>query len=110
LKVGTEHEYSINDGDFKPLPIVDELIREISGKVQNDAPFGGVEIGKELQKHVMEFRTPEPLDSLRVTENTLVRGLRGFGGRFGGEHHLLGLGMHPLMKLDQTSVWDHEER
>jgi gamma-glutamyl:cysteine ligase YbdK (ATP-grasp superfamily) len=110
LKVGTEHEYSVNDGELRPMPIVDELIREITGSVQNDASFDGVEIGKELQKHVMEFRTPEPMDSLPATESILIKGLRGFAERFGGAYRLLGLGMHPLMRPDQTSVWDHEER
>ena len=32
--IGTEHEYSINDKDFQPLPISDRIIERISGEVQ----------------------------------------------------------------------------
>lgn len=110
LKVGTEHEFSINDRDFRPMPINDMVIERLYGSIPNEISFGGIGISKELQKHALEFKPSGPHTSLRALEKRLQRGLRRFVEALGGEIRVLGLGMHPLLTLDMTTYWDHEER
>ena len=68
LLVGTEHEYSINDHDFKPMPINDQIIKQLTGDFHIEAPYGGIALGKELQKHVLEMRTMGPHTDLAKLE------------------------------------------
>ncbi len=105
--IGTEHEYSINDKNFKPQPISDLLIKRINGRVEHEIDFGEVRLSKELQKHVLEL-VPPPKESIRELERILYDGVRRLYASF-GEHRFLGLGMHPLLVLDQTTFWDHDE-
>lgn len=105
--IGTEHEYSINDDNFCPLPISDRLIERVAGNVSDEIPFGGVRLSKELQKHVLEL-VPPPQASLSELELLLQAGVDRMHRCF-GDMHFLGLGMHPLLTLDQTTWWDHDE-
>ena len=110
LTIGTEHEYSINDASFTPQPINDQLIRRLSGRVQNEFEFGTVHISKELQKHVLEVVPSKPAKDLAELEFDLFAGLRSLYRALGDEYCFLGLGMHPLLRLEQTAVWDHEDK
>lgn len=105
--IGTEHEYSINDRSFNPLPISDILIKRLNGRVEHEIDFGDVRLSKELQKHVLEL-VPPPAESIAALEGLLYTGVRRLYSCF-GEHRFLGLGMHPLLTLDQTSFWEHDE-
>ncbi len=109
MTIGTEHEYSINDQIFKPLPISDVILSEIAGNIKNEVPFGEVKLSKELQKTVLEFIPNYPTDSLFELERQIYSGIRRFYLRFGDRYHLLGLGMHPLLTLNETEVWNHNE-
>ena len=67
MTIGTEHEYSINDRDFRPLPINDRIIEELNGEIVNEFQFGDVNLSKELQKNVIKmivrpFRAPASKD------------------------------------------------
>jgi gamma-glutamyl:cysteine ligase YbdK (ATP-grasp superfamily) len=107
--LGTEHEYSVNDEDFKPLPIVDNIIQKINGGLVNEFQFGDVHISKELQKHVIEIVPHAPHTNIFTMEQTLFSGLqRLYTGM--GNYSLLGLGMHPLLRLQDTTFWDHEDK
>ena len=108
-QIGTEHEYSISDERFNPLPISDLIIERISGRVQQEVPFAGIKVSKELQKHALELIPSRP-GSLRFLEENLHQGLTGLLHALNGEYRLLGLGMHPLLTLDQTACWDHDEQ
>lgn len=105
--IGTEHEYSINDLCFNPLPISDLLIKRLSGRVEHEIDFGALRLSKELQKHVLEL-VPPPAESLQELEALLYGGVRRLYSCF-GEYRFLGLGMHPLLTLDQTTFWEHDE-
>ena len=107
--MGTEHELSVNDPDLRPLPIVDRILESINGKLENDVPFGGVNLSKELQKNVIEIVPAVPHTSVPGLERTLYDGMRRLHLATGHRYSLLGLGMHPLLTLDQTSVWDHQD-
>jgi len=110
MTVGTEHEYSINDPAYRPVPCSDALIEELWGSIENEIPFAGVELSKELQKHVLEVKPAKPSDSIAALESALYHGLSQLYDRFSGRYQFLGLGMHPTLRLDETRVWDHDER
>ena len=107
--IGTEHEYSINDKNFRPLAISDKILKQISGEVQYEVPFGGIQVAKELQKHVLELIPATP-GSLSFLEENLYQGLCELYRATNYEYGFLGLGMHPLLTLDQTTYWDHDEQ
>ena len=107
--IGTEHEYSINDKNFRPLTISDKIIERISGEVQHQVPFGGIWVAKELQKHALELIPARP-GSLSFLEENLYQGLCELYRATNNEYGFMGLGMHPLLTLDQTTYWDHDEQ
>jgi len=107
--IGTEHEYSINDKNYRPLAISDKILLQISGEVQYEVPFGGIRVAKELQKHVLELIPATP-GSLSFLEENLYHGLCELYRATNYEYGFLGLGMHPLLTLDQTTYWDHDEQ
>lgn len=109
MTVGTEHEYSINDRTFKPLPVSDQIIKKISGRIESEILFGEVKLSKELQKTVIEIIPRQPENDLIAIEKQIYHGIQKFYSVFRDQYTLLGLGMHPTLTLDQTRVWDHDE-
>lgn len=109
MMTGTEHEYSINSPGFVPLPESDLILGELAGRTVSEVPFGSVTLSKELQKTVIEFIPRSPSRSLETLERGVYSGIREFYRCFGDRYRLLGLGMHPTLRLDQTAVWDHDE-
>jgi gamma-glutamyl:cysteine ligase YbdK (ATP-grasp superfamily) len=108
-EIGTEHEYSINDQDFNPLPISDKIIERINGSIEHEVIYGGIKVSKELQKHAIELIPSNP-GSLSFLEDNLFNGLCNLNKALNREYKFLGLGMHPLLTLDQTTYWDHDEQ
>src|SRR5512138_1446196 len=82
MTIGTEHEFSINDPQFSPLPVSDAIIRSICGRYSDEILFGDVKLGKELQKTVIEMVPRTHSDSLTVLEEQLMRGVRKFSHIF----------------------------
>jgi gamma-glutamyl:cysteine ligase YbdK (ATP-grasp superfamily) len=109
MLIGTEHEYSINDESFHPLPISDRIINRISGSIEHEVKFGGIKVSKELQKHAIELIPARP-GSLSFLEDNLYKGLTELYHATNYEYKFLGLGMHPLLTLDETTYWDHDEQ
>ena len=109
MTVGTEHEYSINDEHFTALPVSDQIIKSICGRFTGEIRFGEVNLGKELQKTVLEFVPRVPASGPVALEAMLVQGIRKFYHVFPDRYHLLGLGMHPTLTPDRAVVWDHDE-
>jgi hypothetical protein len=107
--IGTEHEYSINDTNCRPLPISDRIIERIAGRVDHEVHFGGILVSKELQKHAIELIPKRP-GSLSFLESNLYLGLCELYRATNFEYSFMGLGMHPLLKLNQTTYWDHDEQ
>jgi len=108
-QLGTEHEFSINDKNFQPLPISDRIIQKLNGSVKHEVAFGGIKVSKELQKHVLELIPARP-GSLSYLEGNLYEGLCELLMASNNEYSFLGLGMHPLLRLEQTTYWDHDEQ
>jgi hypothetical protein len=109
MTIGTEHEFSINDQQFRPLPVSDTILKTICGRYESEILFGDVKLGKELQKTVLEMIPRNHADTILVLESQLMRGIQKFFHVFRDRYQLLGLGMHPTLKLQATSVWDHDE-
>jgi hypothetical protein len=109
MTIGTEHEFSINDPQFSPLPVSDTILRTICGSYKSEILFGEIKLGKGLQKTVLEMVPRNHGESIAVLEGQLVRGIRKFSHAFRDRYQLLGLGMHPTLKLEETAVWDHDE-
>lgn len=107
--IGPEHEFSINDENFNPVPISDEILKKIGGRTVNEAKLGRVVIGKELQKHVIELKPARPFESLSEFEETMQEGVEELLSVMDG-YKLLGLGMHPLLRLEDAKVWNHRDR
>jgi carboxylate-amine ligase len=105
--IGPEHEFSINDENLRALPISDEVIKKIAGRIYNEVRLGRVFVGKELQKHVIELRAAEPFETLSEFEEVMQSGLEELLSYI-DNYRLLGLGMHPLLKLEEARVWDHK--
>jgi hypothetical protein len=109
MTIGTEHEFSINDPQFHPLPVSDLILKNICGSYESEILFGDVKLGKELQKTVIEMIPRNHADTIAVLEDQLMRGVRKFSRVFRDRYQLLGLGMHPTLNLAETAVWDHDE-
>jgi hypothetical protein len=107
--IGTEHEYSINDRNCRPLAISDRIIERISGRVDHEVHFGGILVSKELQKHAIELIPIRP-GSLSFLESNLYQGLCELYRATNNDYGFMGLGMHPLLKLEETTYWDHDEQ
>jgi gamma-glutamyl:cysteine ligase YbdK (ATP-grasp superfamily) len=101
----------VND-ELKALPIVDKVIKDFHGRIVNFVERPTFTFGKELQLHVIEIRPNAPFASPAEFEETMqeaVETLQEFVNRKYGAR-LLGTGMHPLLKLDETGVWPHRHR
>ena len=110
--MGPEHEFSLVNEELQALPIVDKVIKDFCGKVVTFVELPYATFGKELQLHVMEIKANVPFKSPELFEETMqnaVATLLDFlGEKF--HAHLLGTGMHPLLRLEETSVWPHRHR
>jgi len=110
--LGPEHEFSVVDEKLQPLPIVDKVIKDVHGRIVNNANLGEFSLGKELQAHVAEFKANTPFYSPETFEETMhnavMRILDVLERRYGAR--LLGLGMHPSLILDKVKVWSHRDR
>ena len=110
--LGPEHEFSIVDEALKPLPIVDRVIKALKGRIINNVHFNDFTFGKELQSHVAEIKANDPFESPYIFEETMYRAVLEISEVLERSFHanLLGLGMHPLLKLDEAKIWSHRDR
>jgi gamma-glutamyl:cysteine ligase YbdK (ATP-grasp superfamily) len=107
--IGTEHEYSLNTPGMAPVPESDRVLAELAGEGASEAPLGKVTLTKELQKTVVEMVPARPAETVAELEGMLVSGIAEFSRLFSGRYLLLGLGMHPTLRLQETAVWDQGE-
>ncbi len=90
------------------LPIADKIIKEYCGKIINFIELPNFTFGKEMQLHVMEIKANQPFKSpteFEETMQTAVSTLSQIVKKHGA--NLLGTGMHPLLKLQDTAIWPH---
>ena len=74
--------------------------------------FGEFTIGKELQSHVVELKASKPFHSPKTFEEIMQGAVLVVSDFLEKtcEAHLLGLGMHPFLKVDEAKVWSHRDR
>jgi gamma-glutamyl:cysteine ligase YbdK (ATP-grasp superfamily) len=109
--LGPEHEYALVASDLSPLPIADQIIKGYCGRIVNFIELPCFSFGKELQLHVMEIKANQPFKSPIEFEETMQAAVGTLGAIV--EKHdarLLGTGMHPLLRLQNTSVWPHRHK
>jgi len=110
--LGPEHEFSIVNEELKALPIADKIIKDFCGRIVNFVKQSNFTFGKELQLHVIEVKPNAPFKSPEVFDETMheaVLSLLDFlESRY--KAFLLGTGMHPLLRLEETEVWSHRHR
>ena len=90
------------------MPISDKIIKDYCGKIINFIELPKFTFGKELQLHVMEIKANQPFKTPFEFEETMqnaVTTLNQIVQKHGAM--LLGTGMHPLLKLQDTAVWPH---
>jgi gamma-glutamyl:cysteine ligase YbdK (ATP-grasp superfamily) len=94
------------------LPIVDRILKDFRGRIVNFAAQPSFTFGKELQMHVLEIKPNEPFRSPEAFEETMQRAVLSVSDLLRRKHgaHLLGTGMHPLLRLEETGVWPHRDR
>jgi glutamate---cysteine ligase / carboxylate-amine ligase len=110
--MGPEHELSVVDDELRALPIVDKIIKAYCGKIVNFVELPGFTFGKEMQLHVMEIKANQPFRSPETDEETMQNAILTLSDFVEKNYHahLLGTGMHPLLKLDDTGVWPHRHK
>lgn len=88
------------------------MLKNLRGRVVNKVEMHKFSFSKELQLHVLEIKPNRPFTSPVEFEESMQEAAlalqenvcHNFGAR------LLGTGMHPLLKLDETRVWPHRDR
>lgn len=109
---GPEHEYSLVDRHLHPMPITDQVIKELKGRIVNVVNLKNYSFGKELQSHVAELKANTPFSSPVMFEEHMYKAVQEVTEFVERKHdaHLLGTGMHPLLQLDEAKVWSHRDR
>ncbi|MEM2147642.1 MAG: glutamate-cysteine ligase family protein [Candidatus Bathyarchaeia archaeon] len=110
--LGPEHEFSIVDENLKALPIVDKVIKDFHGRIVNFVELDNFTFGKELQLHVLEVKPNNPFKSPKDFEEKMHEAVLRLGDFLEKRYNasLLGTGMHPTLRLDETAVWPHRHR
>ena len=100
------------NNELEPLTIVDKVLKDFHGRIVNFIKLPKFTFGKELQLHVMEIKPNTPFESPIEFEETMqeaVLTVQDFLHRK-YQANLLGTGMHPLLRLEETAVWPHRHR
>ncbi len=110
--LGPEHEFSIVDDELRALPIVGKVMKDFHGRIVNFVVLPRFTFGKELQMHVMEVKPNAPFESPIEFEDAMQEAVLTLTDFLQRKYHahLLGMGMHPLLRLDETGVWPHRHR
>jgi gamma-glutamyl:cysteine ligase YbdK (ATP-grasp superfamily) len=88
------------------------MIKDFHGRIVNFVEQPGFTFGKELQLHVMEIKPNKPFKLPENFEETMQEAVLTLTDFLESKYHayLLGTGMHPLLKLEETKVWPHRHR
>jgi carboxylate-amine ligase len=110
--LGPEHEFSVVNDELKALPIVDKIMKDFHGRIVNFVEFPHFTFSKELQLHVIEIKPNDPFTSPVQFEQTMQEAVSTIQDFLWSKYHarLLGTGMHPLLRLEDTGVWPHRHR
>ena len=108
---GIELEYMVVDRDtLKVSATVDELFKDVVGKVVSDVERGDVEWSNELTAHVVEMKTAKPAVSIASYEKKFATEVRAMNEVLAKRGRMLLPGAaHPFMDpLKESVLWQHE--
>jgi gamma-glutamyl:cysteine ligase YbdK (ATP-grasp superfamily) len=88
------------------------VIKELNGRIVNYVRLKNFTFGKELQSHVAEFKSNMPFYSPETFEENMQKAVTEIVNFVEKKHdaQLLGTGMHPLLRLEETKIWSHRDR
>jgi len=91
---------------------VDKVIKDLYGRVVNFVELGEFTFGKELQLHVMEVKPNRPFKSPKAFEENMHKAVLTLSELLEKRYsaNLLGTGMHPTLRLEETAVWPHRHK
>ena len=91
---------------------MDKVIKNFRGRIVNFVEQPSFTFGKELQMHVMEIKPNAPFHSPEDFEETMHEAVLTISDFLQRKYRasLLGTGMHPLLRLEDTGVWPHRHR
>ena len=91
---------------------MDRIIKDFCGRIVNFVELPTFTFGKELQLHVMEIKPNKPFRSPKTFEETMQKAVLTLLDFLESKYqaHLLGTGMHPLLRLEDTGIWPHRHR
>jgi hypothetical protein len=107
--LGPEHEFALVDETLQPIPMVDQVIKTLRGRIANYAKCRTFTFGKELQAHVAEFSAIRPFVSPILFEATMHSAIE-YIQEILSTHfdaQLLGTGMHPLISPNDVKSIVH---
>jgi gamma-glutamyl:cysteine ligase YbdK (ATP-grasp superfamily) len=101
---GPEHEYSIVNEELKPLPIAEQMIKDYCGKNSDLVFQPRFNFGKEVAQHQIEIKAKKPFKQPEILEENMQLGVTTLLEFLNKKYHahLLGTGMHPTLKLEET--------
>ncbi len=110
--LGPEHEFALVDEALQPMPVVDQVIKALRGRVSNHVNCQTFTFGKELQAHVAEFKANRPFTSPILFEETMQHAVTQIHELLTTKFkaQLLGTGMHPLLVPRDAKIWAHRDR
>lgn len=87
-------------------------MKDFHGRIVNSVEQPTFTFGKELQLHVMETKPNAPFYSPETFEETMQEAVLTLTEYLSRKHRafLLGTGMHPLLRLEETGIWPHRDR
>ncbi len=88
------------------------ILKDFHGRIVNFVEQPHFTFGKELQLHVMEIRPNGPFGSPETFEEAMQEAVLTLLSFLSRKYraHLLGTGMHPLLRLGETGIWPHRHR
>ncbi len=108
---GVELEYMVVDAATLDVrPIVDRLFEQVTGQIVSDVEHGDIDWSNELVRHVVEFKTAQPVAALAGLSSSFERQvamanaeLQSLGAR------LMPTAMHPWMDpAREMQLWPHD--
>ena len=108
--LGPEHEFSLVNNEMRPLPIVEKVIDDYYGKISELIFLSKYAFRKEFPLHMVEVKARNPFKSPELLEESFQKAITSFLAFIDKRYqaHLLGTGMHPLLRLEETDTRPQE--
>ncbi|MGA7836850.1 MAG: glutamate-cysteine ligase family protein [Ignavibacteriaceae bacterium] len=109
--LGIELEYMIVRKDSLHVnPVCDEIIKAMAGSYTTDTEYKNIGWSNELVLHVIELKTPEPVNNLNNLDKFFAKSIKKINKLLDSyDSQLMPSGSHPFMNPEkETKLWPHE--